>query len=75
VAELTRLKTVHASSSSLYYNMAPQQLVALYNNLQKAFGSHPSDLKKCGILLGQLKVAPGFLLLPFTIFDIHFRLD
>ena len=36
--------------------MAPQHLVALYNHLQRAFDAHPSDLKTCGILLGQLKV-------------------
>jgi 26S proteasome regulatory subunit N12 len=36
--------------------MAPQQLMALYNNLQRAFDARPSDLKRCGTLLAQLKV-------------------
>lgn len=36
--------------------MAPQQLAALYKDLQRAFDARPSDLKKCGSLLAQLKV-------------------
>jgi 26S proteasome regulatory subunit N12 len=36
--------------------MAPQQLIALYNDLQRAFNSQPSDLKRCGVLLSQLKI-------------------
>jgi hypothetical protein len=36
--------------------MAPQQLATLYNNLQRAFDARPSDLKRCGTLLAQLKV-------------------
>ena len=34
----------------------PQQLAALYKDLQRAFDARPSDLKKCGSLLAQLKV-------------------
>lgn len=36
--------------------MAPQNIVALYSRLQRAFDAHPSDLKTCGTLLAQLKV-------------------
>lgn len=36
--------------------MAPQQLAALYKDLQRNFDARPSDLKKCGSLLAQLKV-------------------
>uniref|UniRef100_A0A0W0FCE4 PCI domain-containing protein n=1 Tax=Moniliophthora roreri TaxID=221103 RepID=A0A0W0FCE4_MONRR len=32
------------------------QLRSLYNDLQKSFNSTPSDLKKCGTLLSQLKI-------------------
>ncbi|KII94672.1 hypothetical protein PLICRDRAFT_148736 [Plicaturopsis crispa FD-325 SS-3] len=33
-----------------------KQLVAAYQELQRAFNSQPSDLKKCGTLLAQLKI-------------------
>jgi 26S proteasome regulatory subunit N12 len=36
--------------------MAPQQLAALYNDLQRAFDARPSNLQRCGSLLAQLKV-------------------
>jgi 26S proteasome regulatory subunit N12 len=36
--------------------MAPQQLAALYNDLQRAFDARPSNFKRCGSLLAQLKV-------------------
>jgi 26S proteasome regulatory subunit N12 len=35
--------------------MAPQ-LKSLYEDLQRSFNARPSDLKKCGTLLVQLKV-------------------
>jgi 26S proteasome regulatory subunit N12 len=46
--------------------MAPQQLAALYKDLQRAFNARPSDLKRCGSLLAQLKVGliEAGLLLP-----------
>jgi len=46
--------------------MAPQQLTALYNDLQRAFDARPSDLKRCGTLLAQLKIGliEAGLLLP-----------
>lgn len=36
--------------------MAPNQLKALYEDLLRSFNARPSDLKKCGVLLSQLKV-------------------
>ncbi|KIM91069.1 hypothetical protein PILCRDRAFT_59063 [Piloderma croceum F 1598] len=36
--------------------MAPQQLAALYNDLQRAFDARPSNLQRCGSLLAQLKI-------------------
>lgn len=42
---------------TLYLNaMIPQQLAALYEDLQRAFDARPSDLNRCGSLLAQLKV-------------------
>lgn len=40
----------------LCFAMTPQQLSGLYDDLLKSFNSQPSDLKKCGVLLAQLKV-------------------
>ncbi|KAH7887867.1 SAC3/GANP/Nin1/mts3/eIF-3 p25 family-domain-containing protein [Phlebopus sp. FC_14] len=36
--------------------MAPQHLAGLYKELQRAFDARPTDLKKCGALLSQLKI-------------------
>ncbi|KAG5637012.1 hypothetical protein H0H81_006112 [Sphagnurus paluster] len=36
--------------------MATQRLKSLYNDLQRSFNARPSDLKRCGILLTQLKL-------------------
>jgi hypothetical protein len=36
--------------------MAPNQLKSLYEDLLRSFNARPSDLKKCGVLLSQLKV-------------------
>ena len=36
--------------------MAAKQLASLYQDLKRAFDTQPSDLKKCGVLLAQLKV-------------------
>ena len=36
--------------------MGSRQLGTLYRELQRAFDARPTDLKKCGALLGQLKV-------------------
>jgi 26S proteasome regulatory subunit N12 len=46
--------------------MAPQQLTALHRDLQRAFDARPSDLKRCGTLLAQLKIGliEAGLLLP-----------
>jgi len=46
--------------------MAHQQLGSLYQELQHAFNSNPSDLKKCGVLLAKLKIGliEAGLLLP-----------
>jgi 26S proteasome regulatory subunit N12 len=46
--------------------MAPKQLVDLHNDLQRAFNSRPSDLKKSASLLAQLKIGliQSGLLLP-----------
>lgn len=37
--------------------MASRQLGTLYRELQRAFDARPTDLKKCGALLAQLKVS------------------
>jgi len=37
--------------------MPTQQLSGLYNELVRTFDARPSDLQKCGKLLGQLKIA------------------
>ncbi|KAF9469035.1 SAC3/GANP/Nin1/mts3/eIF-3 p25 family-domain-containing protein [Collybia nuda] len=36
--------------------MAPNQLKALYEDLLRSFNARPSDLKRCGVLLNQLKM-------------------
>ena len=36
--------------------MSSRQLQSLYRDLQRAFDARPTDLKKCGVLLAQLKV-------------------
>ncbi|KAI6105697.1 hypothetical protein F5141DRAFT_144203 [Pisolithus sp. B1] len=36
--------------------MASRQLQTLYRDLQRAFDARPTDLKKCGVLLAQLKI-------------------
>jgi 26S proteasome regulatory subunit N12 len=38
--------------------MASNKLATLYKELQRSFDARPSDLKKCGTLLAQLKVYP-----------------
>jgi 26S proteasome regulatory subunit N12 len=37
--------------------MAATQLASLYQDLRRSFDAQPSDLKKCGVLLAQLKVS------------------
>lgn len=37
--------------------MASRQLQTLYKDLQRAFDARPTDLKKCGVLLAQLKIS------------------
>lgn len=37
--------------------MASRQLGTLYRELQRAFDARPTDLKRCGALLAQLKVS------------------
>ncbi|KAK2466364.1 hypothetical protein APHAL10511_002006 [Amanita phalloides] len=46
--------------------MSPSSLNALYNDLQRSFNAKPCDIKKCGSLLAQLKIAliEAGLLLP-----------
>ena len=41
----------------LNFAMVPDQLATLYQNLKRAFDARPSDLRKCGTLLAQLKVS------------------
>lgn len=36
--------------------MVAEQLASLYQDLKRAFDARPSDLRKCGTLLAQLKV-------------------
>ncbi|KAG2158800.1 SAC3/GANP/Nin1/mts3/eIF-3 p25 family-domain-containing protein [Suillus bovinus] len=53
--------------------MASQNLATLYNELQRAFDARPSDLKKCGTLLAQLKVGliEAGLLIPQGETNLH----
>lgn len=46
----------HPNAYLHYFPMPPQQLAALYTDLQKVFNARPCDLKRCGSLLAQLKV-------------------
>ena len=52
--------------------MAPQ-LKALYDELIRAFTARPSDLKKCTLLLGKLKVT--FEVWMLTIIHIRLRFN
>ncbi|KAF5388416.1 hypothetical protein D9615_000252 [Tricholomella constricta] len=55
--ELTRQRPrVVKLAGSLISAMTAQQLKALYNDLQRSFNARPSDLKRCGTLLAQLKL-------------------
>jgi len=40
--------------------MSSRQLQSLYKDLKRTFDARPTDLKKCGVLLAQLKVHVGF---------------
>ncbi|KAM6495712.1 proteasome 26S subunit [Amanita muscaria] len=53
--------------------MSPSNLNALYNNLQQSFNAKPCDVKKCGSLLAQLKIAliESGLLLPHGENNLH----
>lgn len=42
--------------------MASRQLGTLYRELQRAFEARPTDLRKCGALLDQLKVRSKYVL-------------
>lgn len=46
--------------------MASRQLGVLYRELQRAFDARPTDLKKCGALLDQLKVRCGSFVVQLT---------
>lgn len=52
----TTLSNVHA--------MASRQLGTLYRELLRAFDARPTDLKKCGALLAQLKVSCRSIVIP-----------
>lgn len=57
----TRQTQTRVASFLSISTMAQNQLKSQYSELKRSFEAKPSDLKKCGSLLAQLKVMSSFI--------------
>lgn len=57
----TRQTQTRVASFLSISTMAQNQLKSQYNELKRSFEAKPSDLKKCGSLLAQLKVMSSII--------------